>query len=161
MSSLKEMKMKRILVLIACIMLLMSCRSSMTDIDAFEVVTEITDYDSLFSDKETPLGVIVNLEVRNGIIVTEHGNDEYNFSFIDASTGNLLKRWGKRGEGDNEFIDFGNGFVVRGEPDASSFPSGGLRATFEARGYTAWDPTSFAFLLSRTNTSRLMISYAR
>lgn len=93
-------------------MLLMSCRSSMTDIDAFEVVTEITDYDSLFSDKETPLGVIVNLEVRNGIIVTEHGNDEYNFSFIDASTGNLLKRWGKRGEGDNEFIDFGNGFVL-------------------------------------------------
>ena len=36
--------------------------------------------------------------------------------------------------------------LVRGEPDASSFPSGGLRATFEARGYTAWDPTSFAFL---------------
>ena len=36
--------------------------------------------------------------------------------------------------------------LVRGEPDASSFPSGGLRATFEARGYTAWDPTSFAFI---------------
>ena len=36
--------------------------------------------------------------------------------------------------------------LVRGEPDASSFPSGGLRATFEARGYTAWDPTSYAFI---------------
>ena len=36
--------------------------------------------------------------------------------------------------------------LVQGEPDASSFPSGGLRATFEARGYTAWDPTSFAFI---------------
>ena len=36
--------------------------------------------------------------------------------------------------------------LVRGEPDASSFPSGGLRATFEARGYTAWDPTSCAFI---------------
>ena len=36
--------------------------------------------------------------------------------------------------------------LVMGEPDASSFPSGGLRATFEARGYTAWDPTSFAFI---------------
>ena len=35
---------------------------------------------------------------------------------------------------------------MRGEPDASSFPSGGLRATFEARGYTAWDPTSYAFI---------------
>ena len=36
--------------------------------------------------------------------------------------------------------------LVQGEPDASSFPSGGLRATFEARGYTTWDPTSFAFI---------------
>ena len=36
--------------------------------------------------------------------------------------------------------------LIKGEPDASSFPSGGLRATFEARGYTAWDPTSFAFV---------------
>ena len=43
-------------------------------------------------------------------------------------------------------MDFGGKELVRGEPDASSFPSGGLRATFEARGYTAWDPTSFAFL---------------
>ena len=36
--------------------------------------------------------------------------------------------------------------LIQGEPDASSFPSGGLRATFEARGYTAWDPTSYAFI---------------
>ena len=40
--------------------------------------------------------------------------------------------------------------LVKGEPDASSFPSGGLRATFEARGYTAWDPTSFAFIKGHT-----------
>ena len=43
-------------------------------------------------------------------------------------------------------MEFSGKSLVRGEPDASSFPSGGLRATFEARGYTAWDPTSFAFL---------------
>ena len=43
-------------------------------------------------------------------------------------------------------MDFSGKELVRGEPDASSFPSGGLRATFEARGYTAWDPTSFAFV---------------
>ena len=42
-------------------------------------------------------------------------------------------------------MSFSGKELVRGEPDASSFPSGGLRATFEARGYTAWDPTSFAF----------------
>ena len=49
--------------------------------------------------------------------------------------------------GDGKIImEFSGKELVRGEPDASSFPSGGLRATFEARGYTAWDPTAFAFV---------------
>ena len=43
-------------------------------------------------------------------------------------------------------MEFSGKELVRGEPDASSFPSGGLRATFEARGYSAWDPTAFAFI---------------
>ena len=43
-------------------------------------------------------------------------------------------------------LEFSGKELIRGEPDASSFPSGGLRSTFEARGYTAWDPTSFAFI---------------
>src|SRR6056297_897907 len=43
-------------------------------------------------------------------------------------------------------MEFSGNQLIKGEPDASSFPSGGLRATFEARGYTAWDPTSPAFL---------------
>ena len=47
-------------------------------------------------------------------------------------------------------MEFSGKELVRGEPDASSFPSGGLRATFEARGYTAWDPTSFAFVKDQT-----------
>ena len=53
--------------------------------------------------------------------------------------------------GDGQVImDFSGKELVKGEPDASSFPSGGLRATFEARGYTAWDPTSPAFIKDRT-----------
>ena len=48
--------------------------------------------------------------------------------------------------GGKVILEFSGKELVRGEPDASSFPSGGLRATFEARGYTAWDPTSFAFI---------------
>lgn len=53
--------------------------------------------------------------------------------------------------GDGQIImDFSGKELVKGEPDASSFPSGGLRATFEARGYTAWDPTSPAFIKDRT-----------
>ncbi len=47
-------------------------------------------------------------------------------------------------------MEFSGKELIRGEPDASSFPSGGLRATFEARGYTAWDPTSHAFIKDKT-----------
>ncbi len=52
---------------------------------------------------------------------------------------------------------FSGSDLVRGEPDASSFPSGGLRATFEARGYTAWDPSSPAFILENPNGATLVI----
>jgi glutamine synthetase len=53
--------------------------------------------------------------------------------------------------GDGSVImEFSGKELIKGEPDASSFPSGGLRATFEARGYTAWDPTSYAFLKENT-----------
>ena len=47
-------------------------------------------------------------------------------------------------------MEFSGKELIKGEPDASSFPSGGLRATFEARGYTAWDPTSYAFIKDRS-----------
>ena len=50
----------------------------------------------------------------------------------------------------NVIMEFSGKELVQGEPDASSFPSGGIRATFEARGYTAWDPTSFAFIKENT-----------
>ncbi len=49
-------------------------------------------------------------------------------------------------EGGKVIMEFSGKELIKGEPDASSFPSGGIRATFEARGYTAWDPTSYAFI---------------
>lgn len=52
--------------------------------------------------------------------------------------------------GDGIIMEFSGKELVKGESDASSFPSGGLRATFEARGYTAWDPTSYAFIKDNT-----------
>ena len=57
-------------------------------------------------------------------------------------------------------MEFSGKALIKGEPDASSFPSGGLRATFEARGYTAWDPTSPAFLRETTNGSTICIPTA-
>ncbi len=63
--------------------------------------------------------------------------------------------------GDGRAItEFSGKELVQGEPDASSFPSGGIRATFEARGYTAWDPTSPAFILEGPNGATLVIPTA-
>ncbi len=56
--------------------------------------------------------------------------------------------------------EFSGKELIRGEPDASSFPSGGIRATFEARGYTAWDPTSPAYIFENPNGSTLVIPTA-
>ena len=53
-------------------------------------------------------------------------------------------------EGGGAIMEFQGKELIKGESDASSFPSGGLRATFEARGYTAWDPTSYAFIKDGT-----------
>ncbi len=57
-------------------------------------------------------------------------------------------------------LEFSGKELIRGEPDASSFPSGGIRATFEARGYTAWDPTSPAYILEGPNGATLVIPTA-
>ena len=63
-------------------------------------------------------------------------------------------------EAGTAIAEFSGEELVRGEPDASSFPSGGIRATFEARGYTAWDPTSPAFILENPNGTTLCIPTA-
>ena len=63
------------------------------------------------------------------------------------------------GEG-TALAEFSGKELIQGEPDASSFPTGGLRATFEARGYTAWDPTSPAFILENPNGTLLCIPTA-
>ena len=63
-------------------------------------------------------------------------------------------------KGGGAIAKFSGKDLIQGEPDASSFPSGGLRATFEARGYTAWDPTSPAFIVENPNGSYLAIPTA-
>jgi glutamine synthetase len=67
--------------------------------------------------------------------------------------------FGPTGEGD-AIAEFSGKELIQGEPDASSFPTGGVRATFEARGYTAWDPTSPAFILENPNGALLCIPTA-
>ena len=67
--------------------------------------------------------------------------------------------YGPTGDG-NAIAEFSGKELIQGEPDASSFPSGGMRSTFEARGYTAWDPSSPAFILENPNGALLCIPTA-
>lgn len=99
-------------------------------------------------------GTPLELEVANHIAeamknwATEKGATHYTHWF-QPMTGITAEKHDSfltpAGEG-KIIMEFSGKELVRGEPDASSFPSGGLRATFEARGYTAWDPTSYAFV---------------
>ena len=103
-------------------------------------------------------GKRMSLEVANEVAnamkdwAIEHGATHYTHWF-QPMTGITAEKHDSFikpvGEG-RVIMEFSGKELVRGEPDASSFPSGGLRATFEARGYTAWDPTSYAFIKDKT-----------
>ena len=103
-------------------------------------------------------GTHLELDVANSVAVamkewaTENGATHYTHWFQPMTNVTAEKHDSFISPtGDGQIImDFSGKELVKGEPDASSFPSGGLRATFEARGYTAWDPTSPAFIKDGT-----------
>ncbi len=82
----------------------------------------------------------------------EKGATHYTHWFqpLNGATAEKHDSFIRQGEADGIIMDFSGKELIKGEPDASSFPSGGLRVTFEARGYTAWDPTSYAFIKDKT-----------
>jgi len=103
-------------------------------------------------------GTHLELDVANSVAVAmkewalEHGATHYTHWFQPMTNFTAEKHdsfISPTGDG-QVIMEFSGKELVKGEPDASSFPSGGLRATFEARGYTAWDPTSPAFIKDRT-----------
>ena len=98
----------------------------------------------------TPLDISVANEIAEAMKLwaTERGATHYTHWF-QPMTGITAEKHDSFIEPDGNgkvIMAFSGKALVCGEPDASSFPNGGLRATFEARGYTAWDPTSFAFV---------------
>ena len=103
-------------------------------------------------------GTHLELDVANSVAVAmkewalEHGATHYTHWFqpLTNFTAEKLDSFISPTVDGQVMMDFSGKELVKGEPDASSFPSGGLRATFEARGYTAWDPTSPAFIKDRT-----------
>ncbi len=92
----------------------------------------------------------------------EHGATHYTHMFqpLTGSTAEKHDSFFSPDGGGTTLAEFSGTELIQGEPDASSFPTGGVRATFEARGYTAWDPTSPAFILENPNGALLCIPTA-
>jgi glutamine synthetase len=113
-------------------------------------------------------GEPLDLELADGVAsamrawAMERGATHYTHWF-QPLTGSTAEKhdsfYAPAGDG-TALSEFSGKDLVRGEPDASSFPTGGIRATFEARGYTAWDPTSPAFILENPNGAVLCIPTA-
>ena len=101
-------------------------------------------------DEGTPLDPTVANSVANAMKnwAIEKGATHYTHWFqpMTGITAEKHDSFITKGQNGQVLMEFSGKELIKGEPDGSSFPSGGLRATFEARGYTAWDPTSFAFI---------------
>ncbi|MEX0719181.1 MAG: glutamine synthetase III [Balneolaceae bacterium] len=113
-------------------------------------------------------GQILNIDVADAVALamkdwaTEKGATHYTHWFqpLTGTTAEKHDSFITPNQGGGAMAVFSGKELIQGEPDASSFPSGGLRATFEARGYTAWDPTSPAFLIENQNGTYLCIPTA-
>ena len=103
-------------------------------------------------------GASLNNDVANAVAAAmkdwavEHGATHFTHWFqpLTGVTAEKHDRFISPSPDGGVIMEFSGKELIQGEPDASSFPSGGLRATFEARGYTAWDPTSYAFIKGHT-----------
>jgi glutamine synthetase len=107
-----------------------------------------------------PIDAEIAADVAHGMKkwAIDHGATHYTHWFLPL-TGSTAEKHDSfiEPDGDKAIMTFSAKNLIIGEPDASSFPSGGLRSTFEARGYTAWDPTSPAFIKRHANGATLCI----
>ena len=102
------------------------------------------------ADLDEAIAEAVATEMRDWAV--EHGATHFTHWFqpLTGVTAEKHDSFISRSPDGGVIMEFSGKELIKGEPDASSFPSGGLRATFEARGYTAWDPTSYAFIKDHT-----------
>jgi len=109
---------------------------------------------------ELPIADAVAVAMKDW--ATEKGASHYTHWFqpLTGSTAEKHDSFITPNQGGGAIVEFSGKDLIQGEPDASSFPSGGLRATFEARGYTAWDPTSPAFISEYASGAVLCIPTA-
>ena len=121
-----------------------------------ELKKTITDHEPLNADVADVVAVVMK------DWALEKGATHYTHWFqpLTGQTAEKHDSFITPNQGGGAIAEFSGKELIQGEPDASSFPSGGLRATFEARGYTAWDPTSPAFIMENANGSTLCIPTA-
>lgn len=108
-----EAKNYKVLLFLLLIVLCSSCNEKPVGVNSFDIVEKVVVYDSIFADKDVPLGSVRDMSIANNILVLRHINDDYQFSFIDVAKRKMVSRWGTVGEGPDEFIDFGSDFFVR------------------------------------------------
>src|SRR5690606_8863024 len=112
-----------------------------------ELKKTITDSEPLNSDVADAVAVVMK------DWAVEHGATHFTHWFqpLTGFTAEKHDSFITPNKGGGAMAEFSGKELIQGEPDASSFPSGGLRPTFEARGYTIWDPTSPAFIVENEN----------
>lgn len=121
-----------------------------------ELKKTITDHEPLNPDVADVVAVVMkDWAVEKGATHYTHW-----FQPLTGQTAEKHDSFITPNQGGGAVAEFSGKELIQGEPDASSFPNGGLRATFEARGYTAWDPTSPAFIVENPNGSTLCIPTA-
>jgi hypothetical protein len=103
--------MMRNLVIILSL-LCASCQQSVAPFDQFGRIEELTEYELIYSDKDAPMGFVREMAVYNNLLILQHSQDEYDFSLINVETNELLRRWGSRGQGPNEYIQVGSPFMI-------------------------------------------------
>jgi hypothetical protein len=89
-----------------------ACKKFSTPVNDFPVVHTISDYDSIYSDKNDILGTISNMEIIDSIIIAKTPKDDHYFAFIDVNSGKLLTKWGVRGQGPGEYPQISTRFTV-------------------------------------------------
>ena len=102
------------------------------------------------ADLEVEIAEVVAAEMRDWAVERGATHFTHWFQPLTGTTAEKHDSFISPSPDGGVIMEFKGKELIKGEPDASSFPSGGLRATFEARGYTAWDPTSYAFIKDHT-----------
>lgn len=110
----KPRKTKQLVLIFLLFNVFCSCKDKdALGVNVFDSVERISNCDTLFVDKDILMGQISDIKVFRNTLVIKHMNGKYKFSFVSIDNGQLITKWGKKGEAPDEFVDFGSGFTIK------------------------------------------------